>query len=70
AVPPAGIEGVEVNADGAPLAGTAGLGIGALAIGNIKFQVQHALLKELHQGKEARFLDFRDAYRVARDRAQ
>jgi methylene-tetrahydromethanopterin dehydrogenase len=66
AVPPAGIEGVAAKADGAPLAGGA-LGVGALAIGNIKFRVQHGLLKRLHGAEKAAFLDFRDAYALARE---
>ena len=65
AVPPPGIEGLDVKANGTPLAGTPGVGIGALAIGNVKFQVQHALLKRLHEAEKAQFFDFRDAHRVA-----
>ena len=42
AVPPAGIEEVGVMDNGKPLAGTKAVGIGALAIGNLKYQVQHA----------------------------
>lgn len=65
AVPPLGIEGIEVKADGAPIGVASGVGIGALAIGNIKFKVQHALLRRIHDAEKAQFLDFRDAYRVA-----
>jgi methylene-tetrahydromethanopterin dehydrogenase len=65
AVPPPGIEGLDVKANGTPLAGTPGAGIGALAIGNVKFQVQHALLKRLHEAQKAQCLDFRDAHRMA-----
>jgi methylene-tetrahydromethanopterin dehydrogenase len=65
AVPPPGIEGLEVKANGTPLPGTPGVGIGALAIGNVKFQLQHALLKRLHEAQKAQCFDFRDAYRVA-----
>jgi methylene-tetrahydromethanopterin dehydrogenase len=65
AVPPLGLEGVEVKADGAPVEGTPGQGIGALAIGNIKFQVQHKLLERLHEASKAQFYDFRDAYKTA-----
>jgi methylene-tetrahydromethanopterin dehydrogenase len=67
AVPPAGIEGVSVKHDGAPLEGLPGIGIGALAIGNIKFRVQHGLLQRLHDAKEAQAFDFRDAFRLARE---
>ena len=67
AVPPPGIEGVDVSADGAPIPGTSGVGIGALAIGGVKFQVQHALLRRIYDAESARALDFRDAYRAALD---
>lgn len=67
AVPPPGIEGLEVSADGAPLPGTPGVGIGALAIGGVKFRVQHELLRRVHEAEKALALDFRDAYRAARD---
>jgi methylene-tetrahydromethanopterin dehydrogenase len=65
AVPPLGIEGLDAKADGAPLATAAGVGIGALTIGNVKFRVQHRLLQRLHEAEQALFLDFRDAYRAA-----
>jgi methylene-tetrahydromethanopterin dehydrogenase len=67
AVPPLGIEGVDVKADGSPVAGTPGVGLGALAIGNIKFRVQHTLLQRIFEGKKAQRFDFRDAYRAALD---
>jgi len=67
AVPPLGIEGVDVKADGAPILGTPGVGIGALAIGNVKFRVQHALLQRISEGKKAQRFDFRDAYQAALD---
>jgi methylene-tetrahydromethanopterin dehydrogenase len=66
AVPPAGIEGLDAKADGTKLEGGA-LGIGALAIGNLKFRVQHRLLHDLHDAKKARSIDFRDAYQLARE---
>jgi methylene-tetrahydromethanopterin dehydrogenase len=65
AVPPPGIEGLDGKANGTPIPGTRGVGIGALAIGNVKFQLQHALLKRLHEAEKARCFDFRDAYRAA-----
>ncbi len=67
AVPPAGIAGVDVSADGAPIPETPGVGIGAFAIGGIKFQVQHALLRRIHSAEKAQLLDFGDAYRTALD---
>lgn len=66
AVPPAGIEGLAANADGVPL-GSGALGIGALAIGNIKFRLQNGLLRRLHDAETAAYIDFSDAYAQARD---
>ncbi|HEY0837410.1 MAG TPA: NAD(P)-dependent methylenetetrahydromethanopterin dehydrogenase [Azospirillum sp.] len=65
AVPPSGIEGVAAQDDGAPLPGGHGVGIGALAVGGVKFRVQHALLKRMAEAETAVYLDFRDAYNVA-----
>jgi methylene-tetrahydromethanopterin dehydrogenase len=66
AVPPAGVEGLDANADGTKLEGGA-IGIGALAIGNLKFRVQHRLLRRLRDAKKAESIDFRDAYELARE---
>jgi methylene-tetrahydromethanopterin dehydrogenase len=65
AVPPPGIAGVDVKADGAPLPGTAGVGIGALAIGNVKFKTEHALLQRIYEGEKAQRFDHHDAYKAA-----
>lgn len=68
AVPPAGIEGVGVMDDGVPLAAASGkaVGIGALAVGNIKYQCQNGLLVSMLQAEKPVFLDFRDAFETAR----
>ncbi|WP_372395764.1 NAD(P)-dependent methylenetetrahydromethanopterin dehydrogenase [Azospirillum sp. HJ39] len=71
AVPPAGVEGVGVQDDGvalptAPGAGNLAVGIGALAIGNVKFKVQHRLLERMRSGGTAVAFDFRDAMDAAR----
>lgn len=67
AVPPAGIAGVGVMDDGQPLAGTRAVGIGALAIGNVKYQVQHRLLVRMRDAPKAVRLSFPDAFDVARE---
>lgn len=69
AVPPAGIAGVDPKADGAPLGIGEAVGVGALAIGSIKFRVQHELLKRLHQADKAQHIDFHAAYALAHDLA-
>lgn len=68
AVPPAGIEGLGVSDDGKPLAAASGqaLGIGALAVGNIKYQVQRSLLQHMLNAEKPLYLDFRDAFAQAR----
>jgi methylene-tetrahydromethanopterin dehydrogenase len=68
AVPPPGIEGLDVKANGVPLGvGEGAVGIGAFAIGDVKFRLQHRLLQRLHDAEKAVLIDFRDAYRTARE---
>lgn len=71
AVPPEGIEGLDVMADGAPLGAAPGgaVGIGAMAVGNVKYRVQQGLLAEMLRQPEPGYLDFDDAWRLARDNA-
>jgi methylene-tetrahydromethanopterin dehydrogenase len=66
AVPPAGVEGLAAKADGVAI-GQAAIGVGALAIGNVKFRLQRKLLRRLHQASKAEFIDFREAFAVARE---
>jgi methylene-tetrahydromethanopterin dehydrogenase len=70
AVPPLGLEGVDVKADGAPIENTGAAGIGALAIGNVKFKLQHLMLQRIYEAKKALRFDFRDAYRMALELVQ
>jgi len=65
AVPPAGVEGVGVNDNAKPLADTGILGIGALAIGNIKYRTEAGLFEQMIQSEKPLYLDFRDAYSLA-----
>jgi methylene-tetrahydromethanopterin dehydrogenase len=67
AVPPAGIAGIGVMDDAKPLAGTNALGIGALAVGNVKYQTQHRLLVRMQQAEKAQVLGFAEAFAVARE---
>lgn len=71
AVPPSGIEGVDAMDDGKPLetaSGKAG-GIGALAIGNIKYQTQRGLLEAMLKSEKPVYLDMRGAFAEARKHA-
>ncbi len=71
AVPPEGLAGVGVTDRAVPLAGgTVGrtaVGIGALAIGDIKYQVQHRLLVRMRQASSPQVFSFGDAFAVARE---
>jgi methylene-tetrahydromethanopterin dehydrogenase len=68
AVPPEGIEGIGPMDRGKPLAAGSGraLGIGALAIGNIKFKVQRGLFERMRSAERPVYFDFRDAFELAR----
>ena len=67
AVPPSGVEGLEVNSNGEKIKNSSVLGIGALAVGQIKAQVQHKLLKLMCESEKPVFLDFREAYKIAQE---
>lgn len=71
AVPPCGIEGIKNEDCGVPLAHAANapgaVGIGALAIGNVKFQLQHELLASMLESEEPLLIDFRYAFNKARE---
>ncbi|KAA0968619.1 methylenetetrahydromethanopterin dehydrogenase [Aureimonas fodinaquatilis] len=66
AVPPSGIEGVEATDDGKELPGTKAVGIGALAIGNIKYKTESGLFRRMIKTDKPLVLDFRDAFAFAR----
>lgn len=67
AVPPEGIAGVGVMDDAKPLEGTNAVGIGALAVGNVKYQTQHRLLVKMRNAEKAVTLSFADAFATARE---
>jgi len=67
AVQPFGIEGMDLHMNGVPLAGASTLGVGALAIGDVKYKTQAGLLKRMLQTKTVVALDFRDAFALARE---
>lgn len=67
AVPPEGIAGVGVMDDGEPLPEGRGVGIGALAVGNVKYQVEHRLLTAMRNADSPCYFGFREAFAVARE---
>jgi methylene-tetrahydromethanopterin dehydrogenase len=66
AVPPPGVEGMDLFMDGAPLPGCNALGVGPLAIGDIKYKTEAGLFKQMLTSKEPLSLDFRHAYALAK----
>jgi methylene-tetrahydromethanopterin dehydrogenase len=70
AVSPLGIEGLGIMDSGEPLVhavnSKGAVGIGALAVGNVKYKLQHALLKETLAAEKPVYLDFRNAFDGAR----
>jgi len=66
AVPPAGIAGVDVMDDGRRIGSGRAVGVGALAIGNIKYQVQHRLFVAMREAARPLYLSFPEAMSMAR----
>lgn len=69
AVPPAGIEGIKVNANGEALHGQA-VGIGPLSIGNVKYKTQAGLFARMISAEKPVVFDFQDAFTLARSLAK
>ncbi|PKM10488.1 MAG: methylenetetrahydromethanopterin dehydrogenase [Gammaproteobacteria bacterium HGW-Gammaproteobacteria-3] len=71
AVPPMGIEGIKRSDFGKPLIHAVNahgaVGVGALAVGDIKYKLQHKLLKAMLNTDKPLYLDFRDAFNGARE---
>jgi methylene-tetrahydromethanopterin dehydrogenase len=65
AVPPSGVEGLDRMANGVELAGGS-LGIGPLAIGDVKYKTESGLFQRMANSATALSLDFRDAFALAR----
>jgi methylene-tetrahydromethanopterin dehydrogenase len=71
AVPPLGIEGIKRNDMGVPLIhatnAKGAVGVGALAVGNVKYQLQNEMLKLMLATDKPLYLDFRQAFDKARE---
>ncbi len=69
AVPPPGIAGVAAKADGVEIEGSksGAVGVGALAIGDVKYHVQQQLLQQMVGSEKPAYLDLLDAFKVARE---
>ena len=66
AVPPSGIEGVELFDRGRPLDSSEIASVGPLAIGDIKYKTQAALFRSMLASRETVMLDFTHAFAKAR----
>jgi methylene-tetrahydromethanopterin dehydrogenase len=66
AVPPLGIEGLDLHANGAPLGQRGAVGLGPLAIGNVKYQTEAGLFKQMTESRAPLRIDFRQAFALAR----
>ena len=69
AVPPAGLEGIDAFADGVAIEGTPGGGVGALAVGNIKFKTEHELLAAMGDAQPRLYIGVAEAFAAARRHA-
>jgi methylene-tetrahydromethanopterin dehydrogenase len=67
AVPPSGVEGLDMMANGAQLTPRGTLGIGPLAIGNIKYKTESGLFQKMIAATKPVSFDFRDAFQLARE---
>jgi methylene-tetrahydromethanopterin dehydrogenase len=69
AVPPEGLEGVGAFDDGKPIEGGTGVGVGALAVGNVKFRTEHEMLASMRDAAPRRYLGIAEAFEIARRHA-
>jgi len=71
AFPPLGIRDIKLQDFGVPLthasSSKGAVGIGALAVGHIKYQTQQTLLKLMLETDRPVYVDFRDAFSTARE---
>ena len=67
AVPPPGVEGLDMMANGVELTPHGTLGIGPLAIGNIKYKTESGLFQRMIAATKPVTFDFRDAFQLARE---
>ena len=69
AVPPGGVEGLDMQANGVELGAAGALGLGPLAIGNIKYKTEFGLFQKMIAAAKPVQFDFREAFALARELA-
>lgn len=67
AVPPPGIEGLEIMAKGDRISPDGPRGLGPLAIGNVKYQCEFQLFQQMLQAERPVAFELRDVFRRARE---
>jgi len=67
AVPPSGVEGLAMQANGSELTPHGALGLGPLTIGNIKYKTEFGLFQKMIAAAKPVQFDFRDAFALARE---
>ena len=67
AVPPIAVQGLAVDSDGVVIEGSQAFGIGALAIGQLKYLTQQQLLKDMLIAEKPQVLEFMSAFKLARE---
>ncbi|MDD2833182.1 MAG: methylenetetrahydromethanopterin dehydrogenase [Methylotenera sp.] len=71
AVAPLGVQGVGLNDDGVLIEGTQIYGVGAIAVGQLKYTTQHQLLKLMLPSdqpfEKPKYLEFLAAFKLARE---
>lgn len=65
AVPPLGIDGVDVHANGVKIKDTEITGFGALAVGQLKYRTQNKLLEKMLGSETPMHIDYHEAFEFA-----
>jgi len=69
AVPPSGVEALDMQANGVELTPAGAVGLGPLAIGNIKYKTEFGLFQKMIAAAKPVQFDFREAFALARELA-
>ena len=67
AVPPSAVDGVSSDMDGQLILSDRAFAVGALGVGQLKYQTQMRLLKQMTTADQPLYLEFNAAFKLARD---